>query len=70
MEKVNKIMSLHTDVNIIEHHLKQINLTNILTSLTYLNIDIEEYQNFITEFNNLKNNHKKIIDKIYIDLLK
>ena len=70
MEKMNKIASLHSNIYVIEQQLKQLNLSNILSSLTNLNIDIEEYKNFMTEFDNLKNNHKKIIDKIYIDLLK
>lgn len=67
---MNKIATLHSNIYVIEQQLKQLNLSNILSSLTNLNIDIEEYKNFITEFDNLKNNHKKIIDKIYIDLLK
>ena len=67
---MNKIATLHSNIYVIEQQLKQLNLSNILSSLTNLNIDIEEYKNFMIEFDNLKNNHKKIIDKIYNDLLK
>lgn len=67
---MNKIATLHSNIYVIEQQLKQLNLSNILSNLTNLNIDIEEYKSFMTEFDNLKNNHKKIIDKIYIDLLK